>query len=179
MVTTQFLAHSQFIEYGYWLKAQDPETIHEYFGCALNAQAIDTLVEKFIRDRAQNHFLVAKLGIHWAGTIHIATHENAVEFGVIVGLGCRNQGIASHMMDEAITWARNRFYANLYMHCIYRNIAIKKLCEKHGLEIKNMLGDSEGNLTLPPPTPLTFFKEQMTASQQGWMKLMQFGKPCL
>ena len=173
MLTTQFLAPREFAEYSHWLKSQDPETIHEYFGCALDAQSIDFLIEKFTADSSQNYFLVAKVGLHWVGTIHIASHGNVVEFGVIVGLQYRNQGIAGLMMDEAITWARNRFFTNLYMHCIYHNIAIKKLCDKHGLQIKNMMGDSEGNLILPPPNPITFFKEQAKISQQNWRSFLK------
>lgn len=176
MITTQFLTPGQLKEYGYWLKAQDPETIHEYFGCALNEDIIDGLIKKIASNSAENHILVAKSGIHWLGTIHIATHENSVEFGIIVGLANRNQGIATQMMDEAIIWARNRFYTNLYMHCIYRNTAIRKLCDKHHLEVKNMMGDSEGNLILPPPTPLTFFKEQIAIVNQNWARILQFGQ---
>jgi GNAT superfamily N-acetyltransferase len=39
----------------------------------------------------------------------MATHGQEVEFGVIVALQYRKQGIANTMMDEAITWARNRY----------------------------------------------------------------------
>ena len=173
MLTTEFLPGNRFNEYGHWLKAQDPETIHEYFGCQLNHGAIDSLIEKWSLNPLNNHFLVAKMNHFWAGTIHIAAHDNTVEFGIIVALQYRKQGIATYMMDEAITWARNRFYTNLYMHCIYSNRAIKKLCEKHHLEIKSMLGDSEGNLTLPPPTPITYFIEHARTSQQNWSKLLR------
>jgi GNAT superfamily N-acetyltransferase len=159
MVTTEFLPRNRFNEYGHWLKAQDPETIRDYFGWPLNNDGIDSLIEKWRHQPTENYFLVAKRNNFWAGTIHIATHENSVEFGIIVALHYRKQGIASHMMDEAITWARNRFYSNLYMHCICSNHAIKKLCEKHDLKIKSMMGDCDGNLTLPPPTPLTYLQE--------------------
>ena len=173
MLTTEFLPGNRFNEYGHWLKAQDPETIHEYFGCQLNHEAIDSLIEKWSLNPLNNHFLVAKMNHFWTGTIHIAAHDNTVEFGIIVALSYRKQGIASHMMTDAIRWARNRFYKNLYMHCICRNHAIKKLCEKHHLEIKNMLGDSEGNLILPPPTPMTFFIENIKTSQENWAKLFR------
>ena len=56
MLTTEFLSGNQFEEYGSWLKAQDPETINEYFGCALGPEAIDNLVEKFSQNDQQNHF---------------------------------------------------------------------------------------------------------------------------
>jgi len=172
VLTTEFLSRNQFPEYGAWLKSQDPETIHLYFGCAIGTQAIDTLVEKFSADPKNNRILVAKIDGNWAGTIHIATHGQEVEFGVIVGLQYRQKGIASAMMDQAITWSRNRFYTDLYMHCISWNRPIKILCEKHGLKPRNMMGDSEANLRLQPPNIGTYLKEQINV-QRNLLKIIQ------
>ncbi|SNX27905.1 Acetyltransferase (GNAT) family protein [Polynucleobacter meluiroseus] len=172
MLTTTFLSKDQILEYGTWLKAQDPQTLHNYFGCAIGPESIDTLVQKFSKDPKRNHFLIAKIDGQWAGTIHIATHSKEVEFGVIVAAQYRKQGIANVMMDEAITWARNRFYTDLFMHCISWNLPIKHLCKKHGLTPRNMMGDSEANLQLQPPSPASFLKEQAIA-QRNWMALFQ------
>ena len=173
MLTTEFLSRNQFSEYGSWLKSQDPQTLHDYFGYTLTDQAIESLVKQFAVDPQNHHFLVAKFDDQWAGTIHIATHEQEVEFGVIVALQYRKQGIANAMMDEAITWARNRFYKDLFMHCITWNRPIKHLCRKHGLVPRNMSDDSEANLRLTPPTYVTFFKEQLFV-QRNWLALFQF-----
>jgi len=172
VLTTEFLSRNQFPEYGAWLKSQDPETIHPYFGCAIGTQAIDTLVEKFSADPKNNRILVAKIDGNWAGTIHIATHGQEVEFGVIVGEQYRQKGIASAMMGQAITWSRNRFYTDLYMHCISWNRPIKILCEKHGLKPRNMMGDSEANLRLQPPNIGTYLKEQINV-QRNLLKIIQ------
>jgi GNAT superfamily N-acetyltransferase len=53
--------------------------------------------------------------------MHIASCATEVEFGVMVSPDYRNQGIANTLMDEAITWARNRHYKDLFMHCISWN----------------------------------------------------------
>ncbi len=172
MLTTEFLARDQFSDYGSWLKAQDSETIHHYFGCGISHESIDSLIQKFSSKPKNNHFLIAKVGGHWAGTIHIATHGKEVEFGVIVGSKYRKQGIANSMMDEAITWARNRYYQDLFMHCISWNRPIKHLCQKHGLVPRNMMGDSEANLQLKPPTPASFLKEQLFV-QRNWFAIFQ------
>ena len=162
MLTTEFLARDQFSKYGSWLKNQDSQTLYDYFGYVTGQKVIDSLVQGFIGHPNNHHFLIAKVNGQWAGTIHIATHTQEVEFGVIVALLHRRQGIANIMIDQAITWARNRFYTDLYMHCIERNSAIKRLCQKHDLKVRNMMGDSEADLVLLPPTPLTFLKEQLT-----------------
>lgn len=171
MLTTEFLPKSQLSEYGAWLKAQDPETLRHYFGYSITPDSIDQLIKKFIDDYRNNTFLIAKIDGRWAGSIHIATHGNEVEFGVIVALQYRKQGIASTMMDDAITWARNRYYTGLFMHCISWNLPIKRLCQKHGLTPRNMMGDSEANLALPPPTPFTYLKEQLLIQRNLIAKL--------
>jgi len=173
MLTTEFLPRDQFADYGSWLKSQDPQTLHNYFGYSMGQESVESLVKQFEKNSKNHHFLIAKIDGQWAGTIHIATHDQEVEFGVIVRLQYRKQGIANTMMDEAITWARNRYFKDLFMHCISWNRPIKQLCQKHGLVPRNMMGDSEANLTLQPPTPATFFKEQLSA-QRNWLAMFQF-----
>ena len=171
MLTTEFLSRNQFSEYGSWLKSQDPQTLHDYFGYTLTTEAIDSLTQQFSLNPKFHRFLIAKVDGDWAGTIHIATNGQEVEFGVIVALQYRKQGIANTLMDEAITWAGNRFYKDLFMHCIRWNRPIKHLCQKHGLVPRNMMGDSEANLRLTPPTLATFFKEQMVV-QRNWFSAL-------
>ena len=100
MLTTTFLLRDQYSEYGSWLKSQDPQTIHNYFGHSMNEKSIDTLVNKFSSNPKNNHFLVAKVDGSWAGTMHIASYGTEVEFGVMVSPDYRNQGIANTLMDE-------------------------------------------------------------------------------
>ncbi|AGG34662.1 GCN5-related N-acetyltransferase [beta proteobacterium CB] len=176
MLTTEFLSRDQHAKYGTWLKAQDPQTLHNYFGYAMGKKSIDALVKQFASNPKNNQFLVAKIDGKWAGTIHIAISGTEVEFGVIVSPKYRKQGIADTMMDEAITWARNRHYHHLFMHCISWNRPIKRLCEKHGLVPRNMMGDSEANLQLEPPNWGTYFKEQMSVAKRNWLLLLPLTK---
>ena len=173
MLTTEFLESDQFAEYASWLKSQDLQTIHDYFGCVVGPDSIDNLVAEFSKDFKNHHVLVGKMSGHWAGTIHIAAHGTEVEFGVIVAKPYRKQGVANAMMDEAITWARIRRYNDLFMHCISWNLPIKQLCRKHGLTPRNMMGDSEVNFHLEPPTPVTFFKELLVI-QRNYLAIFPF-----
>jgi GNAT superfamily N-acetyltransferase len=174
MLTTEFLPRDQYSKYGSWLKVQDPQTLHDYFGHSMGKKSIENLVKQFASDPKNNHFLVAKIDGNWAGTIHIASRGSEVEFGVIVSPKYRKQGIADAMMDEAITWARNRHYKDLFMHCISWNRPIKRLCEKHGLVPRNMIGDSEAKLQLEPPNWGTYFKEQMIVAKRNWLSMFPF-----
>ena len=173
MITTQFLPVQDYHKFQGWLEQQDEETRQLYFGIAGSQHLIQSLVERIVETPEGHHFLVAKSGENWVGTIHIAAHADSVEFGVIVGAEHRGQGIAGRMMDQALVWARNRGYKKLYMHCLGWNKPIQHLCQKHGLQTTNMLGDTEAELALPPATWLTINQEYLSRIQalyQTWWK---------
>ena len=76
-------------------------------------------------------------------------------------------------MDEAITWARNRGYKELFMHCLGWNKPIQHLCYKHGLETKNMYGDSEVEVKLPLANWVTINKELVTTQRNMYYMFLQ------
>ena len=159
MITTEFLPVNEYSKFGDWLEIQDEETRQLYFGVAGSQHLIDNLMDRVLSNSNDHYFLVARDQDRWAGTIHIAVSDKTVEFGIIVHEDYRGQGIANFMMDEAITWARNRGYKELFMHCLGWNSAIKHLCYKNGLKTVNMLGDTEAELILPPSNWVTISKE--------------------
>ena len=159
MITTEFLSANKFNDYGNWLKLQDYETRCLYFGIVASDHVIDSLLEKVLKKPDDHYVLVAKEGTKWVGTVHIAISGAQVEFGIIVHEEHRGQGISNNMLDQAITWARNRGYKELFMHCLTRNTAVRHLCEKHGLATSNMLGDTEAKVQLAPPNMVTLTKE--------------------
>jgi RimJ/RimL family protein N-acetyltransferase len=159
MFTTEFLAIRDYSQFKHWLGNQDEETRQLYFGVAGSQHVIDELMERIIANPDNHKFLVAKIDSRWIGTIHIAISGSVVEFGVIVDEDFRGQGIAGEMLEEAILWARNRGYGELFMHCLGWNKPIKHLCNKHGLETHNMYGDSEVEMKLEPANWITINKE--------------------
>ena len=159
MITTEFLAEQDYPKFKDWLDNQDEETRQLYFGVAGSNHIIETLMERVLSNPADHYFLVARDGNRWAGTVHIAVHNRTVELGIIVHEDYRGQGISNILMDEVITWARNRGYTDMYMHCLGWNSAIKHICHKHGLNTVNMMGDTEAELKLPPANWVTVAKE--------------------
>jgi RimJ/RimL family protein N-acetyltransferase len=159
MITTEFLSIKEYPQFKDWLEIQDEETRQLYFGVAGSQHLITDLMDRVLGEPDEHYFLVAKDRERWIGTIHIAINKKAVEFGVIVHEDYRGQGISNMLMDEAIVWARNRGYTELYMHCLGWNTAIKHLCQKNGLKTVNMMGDTEAELHLPPPNWVTLNKE--------------------
>lgn len=159
MITTEFLLVQDYKKFGDWLEIQDEETRQLYFGVAGSQHVISSLMARILENPDDHYFLVAKDNQRWVGTIHIAVSNNIVEFGVIVDDEYRGQGIGGQLLEEAILWARNRNFRELYMHCLGWNKPIQHLCHKHGLSTKNMLGDSEVELTLQPANWITINKE--------------------
>lgn len=173
MITTEFLAQHDYAKFGDWLQIQDEETRQLYFGVAGSFHVIKALMDRVLAHPERHHFLIAKDGDRWVGTIHIAVHDRVVEFGVIIDDDYRGRGIAGNMLDEAIVWARNRGYEELYMHCLGWNKPIQHLCHKHGLETRNMMGDSEVELKLAPGNWITLNKEICIKQQNLFHRFLQ------
>jgi GNAT superfamily N-acetyltransferase len=173
MIITEFLPIGKYSQYRDWLEIQDEETRQLYFGVAGTQHLIEDLIDRVIGNPDEHYFLVARDGTAWVGTIHIAMHKRSVEFGVIVHEDYRGQGIASQMMEEALIWARNRGYRELYMHCLGWNKPIKHLCQKHGLTTTNMLGDTEAELELPPADWITINREFVTKQRNLYHTFLQ------
>jgi GNAT superfamily N-acetyltransferase len=159
MLRTKFLSEQDYSKYGEWLRQQDEETRQMYFGVSSSDGVINELMSKILSRPEDHFFLIALDGDQWVGTLHIATKGLQVEFGLIVDPARRGEGIASMMLEDALTWARNRNYRELFMHCLTWNRPINHLCRKHGLTTRNMMGDSEVAIILDPPTWITLNKE--------------------
>lgn len=174
MYTTRFLTKTEYFRYGEWLKSQDEETVHMFFGYAVNDAAIDQLIDGIMASPLKHNFLVAEDHGQLLGVIHIAeTSIDEVEFGIIVDKNYRQQGIADALISDAIIWARNRGYHSLFMHCLSWNYAIKRLCSKHGLLIRSESGESETKMPLPPATPYTWGAEVAIKNRNIYKMLLQ------
>lgn len=173
MIITDFLPVEDYKQFGNWLEIQDEETRQLYFGVAGSQGIIKDLMDRVLRDTDNHYFLVAKDGNRWVGTIHIAVSGTIVEFGIIVDDDYRGQGVAGTMLDEAIIWARNRGYTELFMHCLGWNKPVQHLCHKHGLETHNMYGDSEVEMRLDPANWITINKEICIKQRNLFHKFLQ------
>lgn len=174
MITTMFLPREQYALYGDWLMRQDRDTLKNYFGITVSQQFIQDLVERIVDNAGRHYFLVAFDHARWLGAIHMATHLNEdIEFGIIVDSEYRGQGVADRLMDEAVTWAQNRRYKRLYLHCLSWNLPIKHLCKKYGLDIHDFDGSGEVNVQLPPPSMISVGKEFMSNNRNIFTRMLE------
>lgn len=178
MITTRFLTITEYGKYASWIKSHDDETRQLYFGVHQTDENIDILVKSVLNKPAEHNFLVAEYKGDWIGTIHLAeSNIDEIEFGVLVSKEHRGNGIADRLIDEAITWARNRGYQTLYMHCLPWNQPIKHLCAKHGLTIKSESGESETKMPLPPRDITTITKEMVSRNRNIYRMFLQKAVP--
>jgi GNAT superfamily N-acetyltransferase len=169
-----FLPRGEYNMYGDWLLRQDSETLKNYFGVTVTAGFIQNLVNRMADAPGKHELLIAFDNCRWVGTLHMALHLNTtIEFGLIVGQDHRGQGIADQLMDEAVTWAQNRRYKRLYLHCLSWNQPIKHLCKKYGLEVRNQDGSGEVDVALPPPSMISVGKEFATMNRNIFTKLLE------
>jgi RimJ/RimL family protein N-acetyltransferase len=174
MFATEFLSSKYHYQYGDWLKNQDDETRHLYFGVTTGSGLIESLVDRIELEPDRHEILVAKNCTEWLGTLHIAKiSDSEVEFGIIVHTDYRGEGIANSMLEEAIVWVRNRGYTDLFMHCLGRNKPIQHLCQKHGLMPRNIMGDSEVKIQLNPPSWATIASEVSISQRNVYHTFLQ------
>jgi GNAT superfamily N-acetyltransferase len=174
MIATRFLAPSEYGLYRTWLKSQDHDTIDTYFGITTGEAYIDHVVDGIVSNVDEHNFLVAYRGAEWVGVIHLARiSETDMEFGIIVAKDFRNQGIATDLMNEAVTWVRNRGFKTLYLHCLRTNGQMRHLATKFGLELHNLASETDAKTTLPPPSVITFTREAVTAQKNIFFMVLQ------
>lgn len=151
MITFRLIADSELPMYATYMKRRSSESLNLYFGYAVSDYVIDTLLVNVVRSPHLHSIIVAENANNdIVGLVHIAhMRDDAVEFGVMVTEEYRGKGIASGMMDYAMTWSRNRGFRDLYMHCLSHNAPIKHLVQKHGLAISRDGTESDARVTLP------------------------------
>ena len=153
MISTRFLGKDEYHKFGWWLRGLNAEDRRLYFGVIVSDEYIDKLVARITQDTENHNFLISYNCTGWLGVLHIARVNNdAIEFGVSVYEEYRNFGIGSDLLKEGITWARNRGYKELYLHCVKWNTAMAHLAGKHDLSMSTQDGDIDVMARLAPPS---------------------------
>ena len=167
MITCRLLPNSELRKYEYFLKARSLDSRSLYFGCGVADEGITDLVNGIIEHSDRHYVLAAEdEDLEIVGTIHIAfINDHTVELGVMVAESYRGKGIASKMMDYAMTWCQNRRLQDVYMHCLSYNAPIIHLVKKYGLEISRDHSEADARVTLPPGNVLTVSQEVLLNQQ--------------
>jgi ribosomal protein S18 acetylase RimI-like enzyme len=169
-----FLPRGEYDMYGDWLLRQDAETLKNYFGVTVTPGFVRGFVDRVAMSPGKHQFLIAFNESQWVGSLHMAMNLNTdIEFGIIVDKEHRGQGIADRLMDEAVTWAQNRRFQKLHLHCLSWNQPIKHLCRKYGLEIRQRDGSGDVNVELPPPSLISVGKEFVSMNRNIFTRMLE------
>lgn len=127
--------------------------------------------ETFVRDYAAHllsgHCLVlgAFPGGQLRGVAELhplpGTWPPCAEAAFSVEPGWQSEGIGEALFNRLIAAARNRGIRRLEMHCLRENEAMQKLARRHSAQLTMILGDVEGQLQLPWPSPASLAREVM------------------
>ena len=180
MITSRFLTQEEYPQYATWMKSQSTKSRNIFFGYQVSDENIDDLVQGIVANPDDHHFLVLEKSDAWIGTLHIArTGKNDVEFGFMLDQHYRGVGLGDRLMDEGLTWARNRGYNEVFLHCVASNKPVQFLCHKHGLKVTTEYGESETKAKLPPADLYSITKEVAVRNRQAWRMMLQTAFPAL
>ena len=104
----------------------------------------------------------------------------AAEFAVSVEKKWQRQGLATHLLGQAVVVARNRHVRDLYMLCLPENEPMRRLAKKVGIRLVFRDGEVTGHVDLPAPDQLTVFAEfavEAAAAIDHWCDIVMPATP--
>ena len=98
-------------------------------------------------------------GLELDGVAHLALWRGTGETGLSVLASARGAGIGALLFDRALLHARNSGVAELFMHSLRENAAIRHIAQRAGMRIVTDANEADAFLELPPATALTLGQE--------------------
>ncbi len=98
-------------------------------------------------------------GLELDGVAHLALWRGTGEVGLSVLASARGTGIGSLLFDRALLHARNSGVAELFMHSLRENAAIRHIAQRAAMRIVTDTNEADAFLELPPATALTLGQE--------------------
>lgn len=136
----------------------DSEDRRLRFGSVLDDDGIRAYCDKLDFDKGAV-FGVFGGSLELEGVAHLALWKGAAEVGLSVLASSRGTGIGTLLFNRAALHARNCRVAELFMHCLRENAAIRHIARNAGMRIIAEAGEADAYLELPMPTPFTVGQE--------------------
>lgn len=143
----------------------DAEDRRLRFGSALNHAAIRSYCGKLDFDKDALFGVFGQVegapdaGLALDGVAHLALWRGTGEVGLSVLAAARGAGIGSLLFDRALLHARNSGVAELFMHSLRENEAIRHIARRAGMRIVTDAHEADAFLELPLATPFTVGQE--------------------
>lgn len=165
MHTIYRLPDHEFHRYKTHLLALDEENRYLRFGFHIKN---DTIVELCARWEANSNkhkiFAIENDDLEVIAIGHISLEDNPAELAFSVLKEYQGQGMGDALMKRLIEYCQNHNIKLGCMVCLGSNDKIKHLARKHNILVKTEQGDSYGQIAIPTPTPVSYWKEYVDES---------------
>lgn len=143
----------------------DDESKYMRFGFYIKPETISELCAKWAANSLQHKILVIEdENLDVIGVAHVSLESETPELAFSVLKEYQKQGMGDALMKRAIEFCQNKNIKHGYMVCLPTNNKIKGLARKNGILIHTDDGDCEGDITIPSPTPISYWHEYMEDS---------------
>ena len=154
------LQPNELYRYRTHLLSLDEESRYMRFGFHINNETINQLCNKWqLSPDKHIIFAIENDNLEVVGVSHISLEDETPELAFSVFKEHRKQGMGDALMKRAIEYCQNRGIKQGYMVCLMSNDKIKSLARKNGVLVHTDDGDSVGDITIPDPTPVSFWHE--------------------
>ena len=160
MFTIYKLQPHEFDRYKAHLLALDEESKYMRFGFHVRNETIEELCAKWQADFS-NHkiFVIENDNLEVIGVAHVSLEDETPELAFSVLKEYQKQGMGDALMKRAVEYCQNKGIKQGYMVCLASNDKIKGLARKNGILVNSEDGDSYGDITIPAPTPISYWHE--------------------
>ena len=160
MYTIYKLPETEFDRYRAHLLMLDEESRYMRFGFHIKNDTINQLCEKW-KLNADKHkiFAIEDDNLDIVGVAHISLEDEVPELAFSVFKEHQGMGMGDALMKRAIEYCQNKGIKHGCMVCLGINDKIKGLARKNNVLVTTEAGDSQGEISIPDPTPVSYWKE--------------------
>lgn len=168
------LPSNEFHRYRTHLLSLDEESRYMRFGFHIKNDTINQLCEKWQLNPLQHVvFAIENDNLEVVAVGHVSLETEPAELAFSVFKEYQRQGMGDALMARVVEYCQNRGIKHGCMVCLGSNDAVKKLARKHNVLVKTEEGDSTGEIAIPNPTAMSYWKEYM---EDNIAKLDHLGK---
>jgi GNAT superfamily N-acetyltransferase len=144
------------------------------FGFHIKNETINELCSKWeLNSNKHKVFAIENDNLEVVGVAHVSLEDDIPELAFSVFKEHQGKGMGDALMKRAVEYCQNKGIKNGCMVCLGVNDKIKNLARKNNVLVTSELGDSYGQVEIPPPTPVSYWHEYVADS---FAKIDHLGK---
>ena len=154
------LPKNEFHRYRTHLLSLDEESRYMRFGFHIKNDTINELCSKWeLNPDDHKIFAIENDNLEVVAVAHLSLEDDIPELAFSVFKEYQGQGMGDALMKRAIEYCQNRGIKHGCMVCLGTNDKIKNLARKNQVLVVTEQGDSHGEIEIPSPTPISYWKE--------------------